>query len=265
MNNRINKLFSNNEKKLITFVTGGDPDLKTSLELITNLPKNGSDLIEIGMPFSDPMADGPTIQLSSTRAIINGTNLDNIFDICKKFRKFNSNTPLILMGYYNVIFHYGVSNFVDACTKCGVDGLIVVDLQPEEDPELLKTLKSTKIDLIRLITPTTNEERLKTILKNASGFLYYVTITGITGQHSANINELQKSILEVKKQTNLPILSGFGINNSKQVKEICSFCDGVIVGSSIVKIIEENYDTNKNQIIPLISKFIINLKNGTNQ
>ena len=157
---------------------------------------------------------------------------------------------------------YGVSKFVDACKISGVDGLIVVDLQPEEDPQLLKELKPKKIDLIRLITPTTNKDRLKTILKNASGFLYYVTITGITGQHSANIHELQKSILEVRKQTTLPILSGFGINNAKQVKEICSFCDGVVVGSSIVKIIEKHYNTNKNQIIPLISKFIVNLKTG---
>ena len=203
MNDRINKIFSNNSKKLATFVTGGDPDLKTSSNIIKSLAENGSDIIEIGMPFSDPMADGPTIQLSSNRAIINGTNLDNIFDICKEFRKFNSNTPLILMGYYNVIFHYGVSKFVDTCKICDVDGLIVVDLQPEEDPQLLKELKPKKIDLIRLITPTTNKDRLKTILKNASGFLYYVTITGVTGQHSANINELQESILEVKKQTNL--------------------------------------------------------------
>ena len=265
MNYRINRIFSNNKKKLATFVTGGDPDLKTSSNIIQSLAENGSDLIEIGMPFSDPMADGPTIQLSSNRAIINGINLDNIFDICKKFRKINNNTPLILMGYYNVIFHYGVSKFVDACNLCGVDGLIVVDLQPEEDPQLLKELKPKKIDLIRLITPTTNKDRLKTILKNASGFLYYVTITGITGQHSANIHELQKSILEIRKQTTLPILSGFGINNAKQVKEICSFCDGVIVGSSIIKIIEENYNTNKNKIIPLISKFIINLKTGIQQ
>ena len=265
MNERINKIFSNNNKKLVTFVTGGDPDLITSSNIIQSLAENGSDLIEIGMPFSDPMADGPTIQLSSNRAIVNGTNLDDIFDICKNFRKFNTNTPLILMGYYNLIFHYGVSKFINACEISGVDGLIIVDLQPEEDSELLIALKPKKIDLIRLITPTTNEGRLKTILKNASGFLYYVTITGITGQHSANIDKLKKSILEVRKQTNLPILSGFGINNAKQVNEICSFSDGVIVGSSIVKIIEENYDNNKNKIIPLISKFIINLKTGTHQ
>ena len=265
MKNRINKLFSNNEKKLITFVTGGDPDLNTSLEVIINLAKNGSDLIEIGMPFSDPMADGPTIQLSSNRAIANGINLTDIFNICKKFRENNNHTPIILMGYYNVIFHYGINNFINSCKICGVDGLIVVDLQPEEDPELLTATNLTNINLIRLITPTTNINRLKIILNNASGFLYYVTITGITGQHSANIKELKKSIEEVKKYTNLPIVSGFGINNARQVKEICSFCDGVVVGSSIVKIIEENYNSKKNQIIPLISKFIINLKTGTHQ
>jgi len=265
MNNRINKLFSNSEKKLITFVTGGDPDLNTSLEVIINLAKNGSDLIEIGMPFSDPMADGPTIQLSSNRAIANGINLTDIFNICKKFRENNNHTPIILMGYYNVIFHYGINNFINSCKICGVDGLIVVDLQPEEDPELLKAINLTNMNLIRLITPTTNINRLKIILNNASGFLYYVTITGITGQHSANIKELKKSIEEVKKYTNLPIVSGFGIKDPKQVKEICAFCDGAVVGSSIVKIIEENIITNKDKINLLISKFVQNLKKGTYQ
>ena len=142
MNNRIKTIFSNNKKKLITFVTGGDPDFETSNEIIENLAISGADIIEIGMPFSDPMADGPTIQLSSLRAIQKGADLNMIFNICKNFRKKNKTTPLILMGYYNVIFHYGVSNFVDACKKCGVDGLIVVDLQPEEDSELLKKIQS---------------------------------------------------------------------------------------------------------------------------
>ena len=262
MNNRINKLFSNNEKKLITFVTGGDPDLNTSLELITNLAKNGSDLIEIGMPFSDPMADGPTIQLSSNRAIANGINLTNIFDICKKFRENNNHTPIILMGYYNVIFHYGINNFINSCIICGVDGLIVVDLQPEEDPELLTAINLTNINLIRLITPTTNTNRLKIILNNASGFLYYVTITGITGQHSANIETLRESIQEVKKLSSLPVVAGFGIKNYEQVKKICSFSDGVVVGSSIIKIIEENIKNNKDSIVPKISNFVTNLKRG---
>ena len=239
--------------------------LPISNKIIENLAVSGADIIEIGMPFSDPMADGPTIQQSSLRAIKNGTDLKKIFSICKNFRKKNNLTPLILMGYYNVVYHFGIDNFINSCERVGIDGLIIVDLQPEEDSELFEKIKSKNIDLIRLVTPTTDENRLKTILKNASGFLYYVTITGVTGQHSANINELQESILEVKKQTNLPILSGFGINNAKQVKEICSFCDGVVVGSSIVKIIEENYNTKKNQIIPLVSKFIINLKTGTHQ
>jgi len=262
MNSRINKVFSNNTKKLATFVTGGDPSFETSMKIIDVIAKNGADIIEIGMPFSDPMADGPTIQLSSNRAIKQETDLDQIFSICKNFRSTNDEIPLILMGYYNIIFHYGVKKFVSECNRNGVDGLIVVDLQPEEDPELLKAIKSTNLDLIRLITPTTNQERLKTILKNSSGFLYYVTITGITGQHSANIEELNKSIKEIKKQTILPILSGFGIKNSKQVQEVCKICDGAVVGSSIVKIIEDNLE-NTNNIISSIAKTINDLKTGT--
>ena len=192
MNNRINNIFSNNKKKLITFVTGGDPDFKTSSDILENLANSGVDIIEIGMPFSDPMADGPTIQLSSMRAIKKGTDLNMIFNLCQIFRKKNHVTPLILMGYYNVIYHYGINNFIESCEKTGVDGLIIVDLQPEEDSELLLKIKSKNIDLIRLVTPTTNQDRLKIILKNASGFLYYVAITGITGQQSADIKKLEK-------------------------------------------------------------------------
>ena len=264
MKNRIEKSFLDSKKKLITFVTGGDPDIKLSLKLIKQLPKSGADLIEIGMPFSDPMADGPTIQLSSNRSISKGVDLENIFEICKEFRKSNDYTPIILMGYYNIIFHYGIKRFVNSCVKNGVDGLIIVDLQPEEDLSLSREIKKRNINLIRLITPTTNKERLKTILNNASGFLYYVTITGITGQHSANLKELKTSIKEIKKYTNLPIVSGFGIKNSKQIKEISSFCDGVVIGSSIIKIIEKNYLRNKAKIIPSIDNFVKNLKKGTN-
>ena len=259
MNNRIKNIFSNKKKKLITFVTGGDPDLKTSSKIINNLPDCGVDIIEIGMPFSDPMADGPTIQLSSIRSIKHVIDLNKIFNLCHSFRKKNNITPLILMGYYNVIFHYGIDNFVKACEKSGVDGLIIVDLQPEEDPELLKKIATKNIDLIRLITPTTNIQRLKTILKNASGFLYYVAITGITGQQSADIEELQKSILKVKKFTKLPVVAGFGIKNAKQVNQVCSFSDGAVVGSSIVRIIEENQD-DENKILDLVNKFTKKLK-----
>ena len=262
MNDRIRKIFSNNKKKLITFVTGGDPDFETSNKIIENLADSGADIIEIGMPFSDPMADGPTIQSSSLRAIKNGTDLNSIFSICENFRKKNKTTPLILMGYYNVVYHYGITNFIKSCEKVGIDGLIIVDLQPEEDSELIENIQSKSIDLIRLVTPTTNESRLKTILKNASGFLYYVTITGITGQHSAEIKDLRKSILKVKKLSNLPVVAGFGIKNTTQVKEICTFSDGVVVGSSIVKIIEENAKNNKDLILPNISNFVMDLKKG---
>ena len=261
-NNRISAIFSNTKKKLITFVTGGDPDFETSNKIVENLAISGADIIEIGMPFSDPMADGPTIQLSSLRAIKNGADLNKIFSICKSFRKKNNITPLILMGYYNVVYHFGIDNFINACENVGVDGLIIVDLQPEEDSELIKKIQSKNIDLIRLVTPTTNENRLKTILQNASGFLYYVTITGITGQHSAEIKQLRQSILKVKKLSTLPVVAGFGIKNATQVKEICSFSDGAVVGSSIVKIIEENLENNKDLILPSISSFVVNLKKG---
>ena len=259
MNSRIEKIFSNDKKKLVTFVTGGDPDLDTSKKIIKTIAESGADIIEIGMPFSDPMADGPTIQLSSNRAIKQGINLDDIFSICNDFRAINDKIPLVLMGYYNVIFHYGVSRFVSKCVNNGVDGLIVVDLQPEEDPELLFAIKSADLSLIRLITPTTNDERLFTILQNSSGFLYYVTITGITGQKSANMLELSKSINYIKNQTKLPIVSGFGIKNSKQVQEVCNFSDGAVVGSSIVKIIQDNLN-NKDKTIKLIANFVNQLK-----
>ena len=260
MNNRINAVFSNNKKKLITFVTGGDPDFETSKKIIKNLAASNADIIEIGMPFSDPMADGPTIQLSSLRAIKNGTDLNKIFSICESFRKKNNITPLILMGYYNVVYHFGVDNFIKSCEKVGIDGLIIVDLQPEEDSELFKKIQSKNIDLIRLVTPTTNKSRLITILKNASGFIYYVTITGITGQHSAEIEKLRQSILKIKKLSHLPVVAGFGIKNATQVKKICSFSDGVVVGSAIVKIIDENLERNKDSILTNISNFVIDLK-----
>tara|TARA_B110000116_G_C16788097_1_gene562102 strand:+ start:533 stop:1324 length:792 start_codon:yes stop_codon:yes gene_type:complete len=262
MSQRIKKVFSDNKKKLITFVTGGDPEISISKEIIKNIIKSGADIIEIGMPFSDPMADGPTIQLSSKRAIKNGVNLDSIFDICFDIRQTNKNIPIILMGYYNVILHYGINKFTQKCYSIGIDGLIVVDLQPEEDSELYKSAKDKNIDLIRLITPTTTDKRLKIISENASGFLYYITITGITGKESANIKELENSIKKIKQFSNLPIVAGFGINNRKNVEDICKSTDGAVVGSSIIKIIENNLN-QKEKIIELINSFIKDLKKGT--
>ncbi len=263
MKNLINQTFLEDGKKLITFVTGGDPDFETSKDIIKTIINNNIDIIEIGMPFSDPMADGPTIQLASNRAIKKEINLDKIFSLSKFAKNLKNNLPIILMGYYNMILHYGVKNFVTNCVKNGVDGLIVVDLQPEEDEELIENLKNSNIDLIRLITPTTNEERLKLILKNASGFLYFVSITGITGQESANLIELEKSIRKIKNFTDLPIVPGFGIKNATDVKNICKISDGAVVGSSIIKIIEDNL-ADKKEIIRKIDLFTKDLKEATN-
>jgi len=262
MSDRINKIFANKKKKLVTFVTGGDPDANTSERILKKIIDNGADIIEIGMPFSDPMADGPTIQLSSNRAIKKGVNLNTIFDICLNIRKSNNYTPIILMGYYNVVLHYGINNFSKKCSDIGIDGLIIVDLQPEEDAELYESIKSHNIDLIRLITPTSTSSRIKLITSHASGFLYYVTITGITGQESANINELKNSIKNIRNYTNLPIVAGFGINNKDQVKEICKITEGAVVGSSIVKIIENKLN-QKDEMVKLIGEFVKELKEGT--
>ena len=261
MSERIKKIFEIKGKKLVTFTTGGDPDLNTSLEILKTIINNGIDIIEIGMPFSDPMADGPTIQESSVRSLENGTKINDIFEVVKKIRKFNNEIPIILMGYYNSIFNLGIDNFTSKCAETGVDGLIIVDLQPEEDSELFTKSKERNIDLIRLITPTTDQKRLITILSNASGFLYYVTVTGITGQNSANIENLKKSINEIKSSTKLPIVAGFGIKNRNDVEQISTFADGVVVGSSIVNIIKDNLN-DKNKMINEIKVFTKDLKEG---
>jgi tryptophan synthase alpha chain len=261
MSKRIKKIFEKKNKKLITFSTAGYPVLDTSFEIINTIIKNGADIIEIGMPFSDPMADGPTIQESSVRSIKNGTKITDVFKIVKKVRNFNNEIPIILMGYYNSIFSLGINNFTKNCAETGVDGLIIVDLQPEEDSELLIELKKEDIDLIRLITPTTDERRLKTILSNSSGFLYYVTITGTTGQKSANLKELKNSINKIRSASDLPIVAGFGIKNKKDIEDISAYTDGVVVGSSIVNIIKNNIE-NKVAMISEINLFTKDLKKG---
>ena len=262
MSDRIKKTFENKNKKLVTFTTGGDPDLETSFEILKTIINNNIDIVEIGMPFSDPMADGPTIQESSTRSIENGTTIQDIFELVKKIRTLNNEIPVILMGYYNSIFNMGIEEFTSKCVQVGVDGLIIVDLQPEEDADLYVKTKENNIDLIRLITPTTNKERLKTILNNASGFLYYVTVTGITGQNSANLKELETSINLIRSESNLPIVAGFGIKSRKDVENISAFTDGVVVGSSIVNIIKDNISDKKN-MLEKIDLFTQDLKKGT--
>ena len=264
MSERIKKIFETKGKKLVTFTTGGDPDFNTSLEILKTIINNGIDIIEIGMPFSDPMADGPTIQESSVRSLANGTKINDIFELVINIRQFNNEIPIILMGYYNSIFNLGIDNFTAKCAETGVDGLIIVDLQPEEDSELFIKSREKDIDLIRLITPTTDQKRLITIISNASGFLYYVTVTGITGQNSANIEDLKKSINTIKSSTKLPIVAGFGIKNKNDVEQISTFTDGVVVGSSIVNIIKDNLN-DKNKMINEIKLFTKDLKEGINK
>ena len=237
----------NNKKALGIFLTAGDPDFETSMSIFEQLPKNGVDFIEIGMPFSDPMADGPAIQLSSQRALKSGMNLEKCLNIVNKFRKKNNDTPIILMGYYNPIYKYGREQFVDKAIDFGVDGLIIVDLPPEEDDELYNYSEEKNLSLIRLITPTTKKERLAKILKKATGFIYYVSITGITGTQTPNLDEVSTNIEKIKKFTNLPIIIGFGIRSPEQAYSMASISDGIVLGSAVVDLIKSSVDNKQSK------------------
>lgn len=242
--NRIEKTFeelkTEGKKGLVTFVTAGDPDAEKSLSVLEGLPEAGADFIEIGMPFSDPMADGPAVQASSIRALKSGMTLKGTLEILTQFRTKNSDTPVILMGYFNPIYKYGCADFARDAKAAGADGLIIVDLPPEEDEELRVPAKEAGLDLIRLITPTTIGSRLDTVLENASGFLYYVSILGVTGTKSANIDEVGAHINEIRAKTDLPIAVGFGIKTPQDAANMSKIADAVVVGSSIVENIKEN-------------------------
>ena len=266
MSERITKKFSQlnqeNKKALISFITAGDPSKKIFEEILTLLPKSGVDLIEIGIPFSDPMADGPTIQNSSQRAIKSGIKLQNIISMVKKFRKTDKKTPIILMGYFNPIFQYGIKNFFSDSHFAGVDGVIVVDLPPEENDMIIKFSQEFQIDIIRLLTPTTDGNRLKKILKSTSGFLYYISIMGITGTKKPSLDGVRKAVMKIKKLSELPTVVGFGLNSAKQVQAINKFADGCVIGSAIVKIIEDFHIGNltKKQMKHSINNFLLNIK-----
>ena len=240
------KLKKNNEKAVGIFLTAGDPDLNSSFSLIKKLPENGVDFIEIGMPFSDPMADGPSIQLSSQRALKSGTNLTKCLSIVENFRKKNNHTPIILMGYYNPIYKFGKNKFINKCLDIGVDGLIIVDLPPEEDEEFYNEAERNKLSVIRLVTPTTNEERLNKILLTATGFVYYVSITGITGTQAPNIANVSMNLKKIKTVTDLPVIIGFGIRSSSQASSMANISDGIVVGSAVVDLIKSSLDNNDN-------------------
>tara|TARA_B100001057_G_scaffold492445_1_gene584851 strand:- start:893 stop:1624 length:732 start_codon:yes stop_codon:yes gene_type:complete len=240
----------------------GDPDLETTLNLLKLLPKNGVDIIELGMPFTDPIADGISIQRAGQRSLNSGTNLLKILNIIKEFRKTDNITPVVLMGYYNPIYSMGVENFLNKAKLVGVDGLLIVDLPPEGDNEVCLPAKKKGIDFIRLATPTSNDKRLKKIIKNSSGFLYYVSITGVTGNKLTSIKDIQSKVLEIKKKTDIPVCVGFGIKNNKIAKEIANFSDGVVVGSAIIERIEKKLSLEK--IIKFCNELSIAIKNKNN-
>ena len=269
--NRISKLFdilkTKNKSALGIFITAGDPNIEVSQKILGGLPSNGADFIELGMPFSDPMADGPAIQASSLRALKNGMNLYKTLSMVKKFREKDVNTPIILMGYFNPIFRFGVKEFILKCQEVGVDGFIIVDLPPEEDKEFYEYLQESKMDLIRLITPTTNAKRLSLILEKSSGFIYYVSITGITGTKQATNTDIKEAIKNIHKLTDIPIAVGFGVKSKEQVSKISKISNAVVVGSHIVKIIENEYSKNHinyDKVLEDINTEVKKLSSGLN-
>jgi tryptophan synthase alpha chain len=229
---------------LVAFVTAGDPDLATSRAILEALPEAGADLIELGMPFSDPMADGPAIQASSLRALKSGTTLAKVLELVASFRRRDADTPIVLMGYYNPIYSYGVERFLADAKAVGVDGLIIVDLPPEEDEELCIPARRAGIDFIRLATPTTDAARLPKVLTHASGFLYYVSITGINGTRSASTEAVQAAVKRLKAATKLPVAVGFGIRAPEQAAAIARFADAAVVGSALVDRIAQKLDSH---------------------
>lgn len=226
----------------VAFVTAGDPDLETSRAILKGLPAAGADIIELGMPFTDPMADGPAVQLSSQRALNAGHTMADTLAMVREFREQDQDTPIVLMGYYNPIYFMGVDTFLRDAKDAGVDGLIVVDLPPEEDQELCLPANDAGLNFIRLATPTTDDARLPAVLKNTSGFVYYVTITGITGTATAQAADVKSNIDRIKSHTDLPLAAGFGIKDKADVERFAAVADAVVVGSAIVDAVRTSLD-----------------------
>ncbi len=242
---RFAKLKAEGRPGLVTFVTAGDPDLETSKQILNGLPKAGADLIELGMPFSDPMADGPAIQASSLRALQAGQKMADTLAMVADFRKRDDDTPIVLMGYYNPIYIYSTERFIADALAAGVDGLIVVDLPPEADDELCLPATAAGLNFIRLTTPTTDDKRLPAVLQNTSGFLYYVSITGITGSAAPDVNSVHKRVRRIKEATALPVAVGFGVKSPEQAKALGQVADAVVVGSALVGAIEKSLNGDR--------------------
>lgn len=260
---RIEKKFEELKKKkgkaLITYIMAGDPSLQETERLILELEKAGADLIELGIPFSDPLADGPTIQKAAGRALQNGISLSDVIDLVKRVRK-TSRIPLIFMSYYNPIFKYGEERFVKDAVKAGVDGIIVPDLPPEEAGELIGCSREYGLDTVFLLAPTSGDDRIRKVCKESTGFIYYVSLTGVTGAREGVAKDIKSRLKKIKAFTELPVAVGFGVSKPEQAKEISSWADGIIVGSAVVKVIEENI--GKKTMTKRLHDFVKSLKSS---
>jgi tryptophan synthase alpha chain len=252
---RFSSLRAQNRAALVCYITAGDPDFEASLALLKELPAAGADIIELGIAFSDPMADGPAIQAAGLRALTAGITLARTLEMVREFRKGDKDTPIVLMGYFNSLYRYGPARFVVDAKQAGVDGIIVVDLPPEEDEELRVPAEEAGLDFIRLVTPTTDDKRLAVVLQNARGFIYYVAVAGITGTKSAASADVQHAVARLKKHTDLPVAVGFGIKTPEQAHAIAGAADGVVVGSAIVEKIAHESKEN-------VLAFVRSLRDG---
>ncbi len=256
---RFAALKSEGRGALVTFISAGDPDLATSEKIFAGLAGAGADIIELGMPFSDPMADGPAIQASSLRALKSGQTMIKTLEMVRRYRKADHNTPVVLMGYYNPIYVYGREKFLADAKEAGVDGLIVVDVPPEADDELCLPAVEKGLNFIRLATPTTDAKRLPAVLANTSGFVYYVSIAGITGAAAPVVTDVQKQVARIKSASDLPVVVGFGVRTAQQVRDLAKGADGVVVGSALVNAIQESLDGDgkpSGQTVPAVLELV---------
>ena len=261
---RLAKLKAEGRAALVTFVTAGDPDPDTSLSILKALPGAGADIIEFGMPFSDPMAEGPPIQAADIRALQAGQTMVRTLDMVRAFRTGDTDTPIVLMGYYNPIYIYGVARFVADAKAAGVDGLIVVDLPPEEDDELCLPAIEAGISFIRLATPTSDDKRLPTLIRNTSGFIYYVSVLGVTGVKSAAATDVAAAVARIHRHSDLPVMVGFGVKTGEQAKAIAAAAEGVVVGSAIVNAVRDSLDDGKAtaRTVPAVTALVADLARG---